>query len=113
MLFRSQKKLNFQERIIEYISENYKNPNLNIDFVGDYFEMAPSYISKIFKDSYGETLVDFINKYRLSKAKELIKSEKYTFLEITEMVGYNHVRTFNRIFKKYEGITPSTFKEKY
>ena len=108
-----QKKLNFQERIIEFISENYKNPNLNIDFIGDYFETSPSYISKIFKDSYGETLVDFINKYRLTKAKELIKSEKYTFIEITEMVGYNHVRTFNRIFKKYEGITPSVFKEKY
>jgi AraC-like DNA-binding protein len=102
-------KLNFQKEIIKYVHERYDNPNLNIDSIGAVFDMAPSYVSKIFKADYGETLVDFINKYRLEKAKELIATERYTLNEIAGMVGYSHIRTFNRVFKKYEGVPPSKY----
>ena len=106
----SGKKQVFQEKIIEYIHTNYHNANLNVDSIGEYFDMTPQYISKIFKENYSETLLDFINKYRILKAKEFIKMKKYTMSAISDMVGYNHVRTFNRIFKKYEGVTPTAFK---
>ena len=101
----------FQEKILGYIQTNYNSPNLNVDSIGYSFDMTPDYISKIFKEMNGESLVDYINKYRLSKAKELIISKKYTMSDISSMVGYNHVRTFNRVFKKYEGITPTMFKK--
>ena len=103
-------KFNLQEKIIEYVKEHYSDQNLNIDLIGGVFGMTSSYVSKIFKDNYGEALGDFINKYRLSKAKDLMKTEKYTITKISEMVGFSHIRTFNRTFKKYEGITPSMYK---
>lgn len=101
----------FQNKILGYIQSNYNSPSLNVDSIGYYFDMTPDYISKMFKEINGESLVDYINKYRLSKAKELIISKKYTMSDISSMVGYNHVRTFNRVFKKYEGITPTMFKK--
>ncbi len=101
---------NHTNKIIEYVYVNYSDVGLNVASISDHYGLTPSYISKIFKSTYGESLMDFINKYRLEKAKELIKTGKYTFAEISNMVGYNHIRTFNRIFKKYEKTTPSSYR---
>lgn len=101
---------NHVAKIIKYVYENYSDMSLCVSSIADYFGLTSAYVSKIFKNTYGESLIDFINKYRLTKAKELIETGKYTFNEISNMVGYNHIRTFNRVFKKYEKITPSMYR---
>lgn len=98
-------------KIISYINDNYQNVNLNINMVGEVFELTPAYLSKIFKDQTGEPLLDFINNIRLKKAKQLLKEQKLNINEAAELSGYNDVNTFIRIFKKYEGITPGRYKE--
>lgn len=55
--------------------------------------------------------MDYIARLRIEKAKEYIDSSDIPMSDIAEKVGFNNVRTFLRTFKKFEGITPSQYKE--
>lgn len=101
---------NLVSEIVEYVHKNYNNPTLSVTLIGNHFDMYPSYLSKLFKEQSGEALLAFINKFRIVKAKELIRTTDKNFSEIALAVGYYHVRTFTRIFKQYEGITPGMYK---
>ncbi len=96
--------------IIDYIHMNYQDPDLNIAAIGFHFNLTAAYISKVFKNEYGISLFDFIHKYRISKAKDLMSKSGNSIADIALAVGYAQIRTFNRIFKKYEGMTPSEFR---
>ena len=97
--------------IMDYIYQNYRNEELNIAFLSEHFDISPYYLSKRFKSVYGESLIDFIHKLRLVEAKKLIRNGTQTMLHISQSVGYTNIRTFNRVFKKYEGITPSQYQQ--
>ncbi|MCU6712284.1 helix-turn-helix domain-containing protein [Paenibacillus sp. J5C_2022] len=99
------------DKVMKYVHDHYRDENLNISMIGEAFSMTPSYVSKLFKEHTGESLLDFINKTRLVEAKLLLTEEKYTISEVALMVGYNDVNTFHRIFKKFEGITPGRYRE--
>ncbi|WP_127585192.1 helix-turn-helix domain-containing protein [Paenibacillus koleovorans] len=99
------------ERIIAVIERSYKDPNLNISTIGNEFDMKPTYLSKLFKDHTGEALLDYINKYRIMKAKQMIAERGKNVSDVSGCVGFNDVNAFIRTFKKYEGITPGKFKE--
>ena len=98
------------DAVCRYIEDNYQDINLNINSIGDHFDVYPAYLSKLFKKNCATTMVDYINNYRVHKAKEMMENTPYTIMEISQKVGYGHIRTFNRIFKKYEGITPSAYR---
>lgn len=96
--------------VCRYIEENYSDVNININSIGNTFDIYPAYLSKMFKKSCGITMVDYINNIRIRKAKEMMESTDLTIMEISAKAGYGHIRTFNRIFKKYEGITPGAYR---
>lgn len=98
------------DAIRSYIEENYENPNLNINSIGDHFGVYPAYLSQLFKKACGTAMVDYINHYRVGMAKKLMEETELTIAEISCRVGYGHIRTFNRVFKKYEGVTPSAYR---
>lgn len=107
---RKKENTGFYGKVQEFISKNYININLNVGAIGEYFDMTPSYVSKLYKDQTGESLLDYMNKIRIEKAKEILINEDATIQEIADRVGYNDVKTFTRYFKRYEGVTPGKFK---
>lgn len=96
-------------KIIQYITKNYKNPDLNNSMIGDHFGLSAGYIARIFKAEYGESILEFIHEYRISRAKKLLRSADMSVNAVSELTGFQHIRSFNRIFKKHEGITPSEY----
>jgi AraC-like DNA-binding protein len=96
-------------RVMAFVQEHYANPDLNITMIGEHFRMTPSYLSRLFREETGEGLLDYMNKTRLEAAKRLLAEMKYSINEIAQMVGYNEINTFTRVFKKHEGITPSKY----
>lgn len=98
-------------KVTRYIDEHYQDSNLNVNTIGERFELKGSYISKLFKDQTGEGLLDYITKVRIQQAKRMISYKQDSISDIANYVGYNEVATFIRVFKKYEGITPGKFKE--
>ncbi|GAB6930491.1 helix-turn-helix domain-containing protein [Paenibacillus sp. JCM 10914] len=102
---------NLTQQVTAYIEKNYTDVNLNVNAIGEHFDLKGSYLSKLFKNQTGEGLLDCIHKYRIQHAKELIRSKQESIGEISRYVGYNDAATFIRVFKKYEGITPGRYKE--
>lgn len=99
-----------EEKVKDFILNNYNDKNLNVSMLGEKFNITPTYLSKLFKNYTGKSLLDFINIVRIEKAKELLKEEELTVAQIAEMVGYSNANAFIRVFKKYEGITPGKYK---
>ncbi|MFC3750002.1 helix-turn-helix domain-containing protein [Paenibacillus sp. GCM10012306] len=98
-------------KVTAHIEDEYSNSNLSVNMIGEHFNMKGSYLSKLFKSQTGEGVLDYINKYRIGQAKEMLKTRQASISDIAKQAGYNEVATFIRVFKKYEGITPGKFKE--
>ncbi|CAN7396564.1 helix-turn-helix domain-containing protein [Paenibacillus sp. LjRoot153] len=99
------------ELVISFVKANYAEDNLNISMIGEKFGITPSYLSKQFKAQTGDALLDFISRTRLEEAKKLLSEQSLSIMEIARKVGYADINTFNRTFKKFEGITPGKYKE--
>lgn len=98
------------DRVRAYVSENYMNPNLGVTTIAQEFNVHLVHLSKSFKELFGEGLLDFINGVRVREAKKRLK-EGGSLEAAAKAAGYTNLRTFTRVFKKYEGITPGKFKE--
>lgn len=95
-------------KMINYIHENYMK-DISLDDISDYFNMTPSYLSTMFKYYTGEKFKDYLNTYRVKKAKEILDSSNIKVNEVAKRVGCSNVITFIRMFKKYEGIAPGQY----
>ena len=97
--------------IKSYIANTYMDINLSVYSIADHFSLTPSYVSKLFKRYTGDALLEYINKYRIEMAKQIMSDQEgYSIDKIAAMVGYENPRTFTRIFKKYESTVPSKYK---
>lgn len=93
-----------------YVEENYSNPELSVNSVAEHFGVQAAYISRVFKELSGVKLSQYIHTVRLVHVKELLMGD--TRLEdIAVRCGFGSQRTFLRIFKQYEGVTPTQYKE--
>ncbi|WP_171649948.1 AraC family transcriptional regulator [Paenibacillus foliorum] len=99
------------EKVQVYVNQHYCDPNLNVSLIGDAFDLTPPYLARLFKNHNGESLLEYLQKNRIAHAKRLLKETSASVLEIGNQVGFNEISTFNRIFKKYEGITPGKYRE--
>ncbi|WP_262683530.1 AraC family transcriptional regulator [Paenibacillus baimaensis] len=99
-----------KEDILEFINEQYRDHNLSINTISARFDIHPSYLSRYFKEQVGDTLTDYINKLRVDKAKELLRNDEIFIKDICDLVGFYSISTFIRLFKKYEGVTPSSYR---
>ena len=100
-----------RDKVFEYVENNYGDSNLSNTSVADYLGMNPNYVSDAFKMQHGTGLKDYIDMMRVDRAKELMKSSRKNIEEIAMAVGYSNTRTFTRVFKKYEGMTPGKYSE--
>ena len=96
--------------IEKYIEENL-DKKLSLTDIAESIHMNKSYISRMFKEKAGENLFDYINKRKIEKAKQLIKNNELRMYEIAINVGMEDTAYFSRVFKKYEGISPSEYQK--
>ena len=108
-------KLNDSTKIItkvkNYIDKNYTSENLNLEYLSNKFFINSSHLSSTFKKITGESLIEYITKRRIDKAKSLIKNNEIKISEIAEKVGYKDYYYFSKIFKKHVGIPPLKYKQ--
>ncbi len=98
------------DKMVEYIKANYTN-DISLKSLSDLLNYSIPYLSFIFKQVSGELFVDFVNQYRISKAKELMKSTDEPISSIALGIGFTSANNFIRVFKKYEGITPGLYRK--
>ncbi|WP_213584351.1 helix-turn-helix domain-containing protein [Paenibacillus sp. J2TS4] len=100
-----------QEEVTAFLEENYRDTGLSVAAMGAHFGMTPTYLSRLFKEQTGGGLLDYILRFRLEKAKALLRHSEQNVNQIALQVGFASTNTFIRAFKKYEGITPGKYRE--
>ncbi|MFO7295578.1 MAG: response regulator [Clostridia bacterium] len=95
----------------QYITANLKE-DINLKDTAAKFNLSPYYFSRTFKKVFGYNFSDYLNLIRINRAKELLKDASLSVKEIGYLVGYNDPNYFSKVFKKYEGITPTEYREK-
>ena len=97
------------ESIKAYIHERYKE-EISMDLMSQHFHFSPNYLSKIFKEKTGESILNYMLKFRILMAKELLMKTQFSIGEIAAMVGYaDNAKYFTKVFKKLVGVTPVEF----
>jgi len=100
------------EKVKTYVQRHYYD-DLTIEFISSLFYMNRSYLSHLFKLKTGETFVYYLNSVRLKKAEELLTTTDKKMYQIAKSLGYDNVKYFFRVFKKYYKITPEQYRTKY
>lgn len=100
----------FSHRVMEYVKQNYRNPDLNISIAALEFQVTPAYLSSLFKEQMGVGLLDYMNQTRIEKARELLK-QGCSVAEAAEKTGFRGSAAFIRVFKRVTGITPGQMKK--
>jgi len=99
--------------ILKYIHDNYFDIALSLQTISNKTYLTPAYMCSIFKEQTGTTINSYITKYRITKAKDLLKDHNMKIIDITLKVGYSDGNYFSKIFKKETGLTPSEYKKKF
>jgi two-component system, response regulator YesN len=94
-----------------YIDQNYEDSSLSLSMVADQLKISPSYLSHIFKDELNVNFISYLTEKRVIKAKEKLSETQLPIYIISEKVGFNDPKYFNRVFKRQTGITPKQFRE--
>lgn len=94
----------------DYIKSNLST-SLSLEHLAEQVHIHPVYLSKIYKQSTGENLSQFILNQRLNKMKELLLNTDLKIKTITEFVGYRKPQNINELFKKKFGYTPSQYRK--
>nr|WP_320026279.1 PocR ligand-binding domain-containing protein [uncultured Acetobacterium sp.] len=96
--------------MIDFVENNYQK-NLTVEAIADAACLSPGYAGRIFKDQLGLSIMDYVLKVRIDKSKKLLLNPHYQIQAIAENVGYLDAGYFTKVFRKFEGITPTQFRK--
>ncbi len=93
-----------------YIMKCYDDPSLSLSTVAEFLNTNATYLSKLFKERVGTNFNDYLNSYRIEKAKALLCNSDIKIESVAIATGFNSQQNFIRVFKKSEGITPGQYR---
>lgn len=100
------------DRAKAFISENIDR-RLTVSEVAKATGISKNYLTNIFSSSEGMSLMEYINRRKLSYMMELVRRYGYTLSEAGEHVGFTDVNYISRIFKRYYGVTVTEYKHSF
>ena len=99
-------------QLLEYIRQHFKE-DISLDDLADCVGLHPNYVCSLFKKSAGQSYLSYLHKERLNAAKNLLLSTDYTIEQIAAEVGYSSSSQLARIFRKYESLSPSDYRNSH
>lgn len=94
---------------VRYIEAHYAR-KITLDEVAKHVFLNRSYLSQIFKKEVGVSFGDYIENFRVERAKFLIQEGNHSMSEIAEAVGFSNQNYFTKVFKKATGVSPLKFR---
>ena len=90
----------------------HRDPDITIKFLSEKIGVRAHLFSRVLNEELGMNFKTFINKYRVNEAKRLlIENPEVTVLRIAHDTGFNSKSSFNSVFLKQTGITPTEFRK--
>ena len=100
------------QKVMNYVNLNVAEP-LTLKSLAAMCFISPSYLSALFKQETGTTLIDYINTQRVNRAAQLLVQNNHTIAAVAEEVGILDVNYFTKIFKKTLGVTPTRYRREH
>ncbi len=98
------------EEIAFYIEENMHD-KLSLLSIAERFFVSRTYICVLFRKNKNLTFSQYLTNIRIERSKMLLKNTNMKLLEIAEKVGFQDEYYFSKVFKKYTGKSPSTYRK--
>jgi AraC-like DNA-binding protein len=97
-------------RILNYIHTNL-DKTFDINAMSDSLGLSYSYVRRVFSQEMGENILNYVYKMKIDAAKKMLNKTGLSAEEIARNLGFYNRQSFYRFFKKFEGITPSEFRQ--
>ena len=99
------------EPAVELIHQQYTGSGIQINELAALCGISESYFRRIFQGEFGCSPIQYVRNLRISRAKELLKSDLYSISDVAELSGFHDECYFSREFKKAVGVSPSVYNK--
>mgnify|MGYP002347874638 CR=1 FL=1 len=94
-----------------YYIEQHLGHNFSLRELAKQFSLNPVYLSNVFAQEMGVSLIRYCNNRRINRAIILLSNTDYTISEIAYQLGAGNSASFSRLFKRHHGLTPIEFRK--
>lgn len=101
----------YSREAVTFIEQNYSR-NVTVEDMARRCNLDRSYFGKIFRETMGQPPQEFLIRYRMAKAAELLKTTDESIGSISVQVGYANQLHFSRAFKTVYGVSPREYRQK-
>lgn len=98
------------EKLFVYVHDNY-DKNLTLEEISTTFHYSSNYFTKLWKKYIGVSFHKYLNDYRITRAMALLKESDLLVADIAYKMGFQSIKSFNRVFKSVTGMTPTEYKK--
>ena len=103
-------KKNYIKKSLLFIQTNYSR-SISIETLANYMGLNKNYFSTLFSETLGIPPQEYLIKYRVNKACELLTNKDLTISEVSRSVGYHDPLGFSKIFKQIKGVSPKAYRQ--
>lgn len=96
----------------EYIDSHYQE-TITLDTLASISHLNKFYLTHIFSKAYGISPINYLLERRILHSKELLKNSDFSITQIAHVTGFSSSNYFSQSFKKYTGMTPKGYRQKY
>jgi len=96
--------------INKYIEENLQD-DISLVRLAEIVHFNPSYLSRLYKQTTGKTLSEYIKEVKIKKAMEMLKQDEIKIYEIADSIGFKNPSYFTRFFKSITNMTPQEYRD--
>ena len=95
--------------VIQYVISNPQRI-IQLSEAAQHANISESYLSQLFKKETGENYISFVHRYKINLAKEMLEGSSLVY-EVCDQIGFENANYFSKIFRRYTGHTPSSYKK--
>lgn len=97
------------ESIVDYVDNNFQNPELSLKLLATIFSYTEKYISKLFKQNMNVNFNSYLNTLRICHAQALIGKNVTSITHLAYLCGYSDPQYFSKVFRKLNEKTPTEY----
>ncbi|WP_171299516.1 AraC family transcriptional regulator [Enterococcus cecorum] len=100
------------QQVRNYLEENFSS-QISLDYLSEIFFINKYYLTRIYKETYQQTINQTLTQLRITKAKELLRYSELSMVEIAVSCGFQDASYFSKVFKKIEGEGPQKYRKSW
>ncbi len=97
------------KRVLDFVAGHYKG-TITVEDLASIAALSPSHFSRLFKQTIGQSPMQFVMAYRVEQAKKQLSHQDLPLSDIALECGFADQAHFSRVFKQTEGVTPKTYR---